>query len=275
MSRCSRRSLRFLVSLLALVTWVTASSSPPPLQVSLASADLAPHTSATTLVDVLSADAEYSTLIHLLQRTKLIPTLNKLNGSTLFAPTNDAFSRSDAFLHLLDNDGQLLVPDNILHQFRQNLLYHLLNFTLRTSTPLFPDSQPRVLETLLFPANFSRHTTPDPSPAPPWLPLPQGSLAGQGQRLRGFRRPAPAVLDEDEDGQTTEDWIGVDWKGEGGARILQAGIAARNGVVFKIDRVLTMPPDVGQSLTLGCQMCLNWHSSDVSLQAPRSSTTRP
>lgn len=47
----------------------------------------------STLVDALSADPDYSSLLRLLQRADLILTLNKLNGSTLLAPTNDAIKQ--------------------------------------------------------------------------------------------------------------------------------------------------------------------------------------
>lgn len=200
------------------------------------------HTTRSTIVDVLSSDADYSTLIHLLQRTKLIPTLNKLNGSTFFAPTNAAFSShppTALYLSLSpEPSSPSLVPDNILHQLRQTLLYHVLNFSSPASH-LFPSGSPLPLETLLFPANYSGHTTPDPSPAPPWLPAAQGSLGGEGQRLRAVRREG--------DGG---DWIGVDWRGQGGVQVLEKGRKAGNGVIFKIGGVLAMPPDIGETFLL-------------------------
>src|SRR6266853_4693787 len=51
------------------------------------------HTLSTTLVDKLSEDPDFTTLLRLLQRARLIPTLNRLNGTTFFAPTNDAINR--------------------------------------------------------------------------------------------------------------------------------------------------------------------------------------
>ncbi|KAL7417557.1 hypothetical protein BDY24DRAFT_411530 [Mrakia frigida] len=209
----------------------------------------------STLVDVLSSDADYTTLIHLLQRAKLIPTLNKLNGSTLFAPTNDAFQRAQQTeggfwqgSFLLSNDNNLWdgdkkkkqKPDNILFELRQNLLYHLLNFTLplpsSSSSSLFDSQHPQTLETLLFPSRYSAHTTPSPAPAPPWLPeRERGGLLGfEGQRVRGIRREE-------------EDWVGVDWKGEGGVKVLGMKEAA-NGVVVKVEDVLEKPRDVASTL---------------------------
>ena len=73
------------LSLLILASGVLSSQTPlnPPL----------PTVQSTTLVDVLNADKDYTLLLSLLQIARLIPTLNKLNGSTLFAPTNDAVKR--------------------------------------------------------------------------------------------------------------------------------------------------------------------------------------
>lgn len=217
----------------------------------------------STLVDLLSSDPSYSTLIHLLQRTKLIPTLNKLNGSTLFAPTNDAFKRANEiqgsfWQGSFDDDSDLWddknpnkkkKPDNILFELRQNLLYHLLNFTLPLSPSddndtslspksLFPstDQQPTTLETLLFPSPYTVHKTPIPAPAPPWLPERGGLLGFEGQRLRGIHRG-------ERDG---EDWVGVDWKGEGGVKILEVKESA-NGIVVKVEDVLEKPGSVGES----------------------------
>ena len=44
-------------------------------------------------MDALNEDPDYTSLLNLLQKARLIPTLNRLNGSTLFAPTNDAIKR--------------------------------------------------------------------------------------------------------------------------------------------------------------------------------------
>lgn len=238
----------------------------------------------STLVDVLSSDPSYTTLIRLLQRTKLIPTLNKLNGSTLFAPTNEAFERAsevvdspwDGLIALLENEDQdawddkkkSKKPDNILFGLRQNLLYHLLNHTLPITPPspsladdtssssLFPDSsdhRPETLETMLFPSKYSAHKTPSAAPAPPWLPERYGLLGVEGQRLRGISR-----VGTDAEGSRNEDWVGVDWKGEGGVKVLGVQESA-NGIVVKVDGVLDEPENVGTSLTplLGAVLSLS------------------
>ncbi|KAI8377519.1 FAS1 domain-containing protein [Radiomyces spectabilis] len=48
-----------------------------------------------TIIDVLSEDARFSTLIYHIQRQRLVPYINRLPRGTLFAPDNDAFARCD------------------------------------------------------------------------------------------------------------------------------------------------------------------------------------
>jgi uncharacterized surface protein with fasciclin (FAS1) repeats len=62
-----------------------------------------------TIIDVLSEDAKFSTLITHLQHTRLIPMINNLEAGTFFAPDNTAFSKYQ---------GQPISRDI--------LLYHLL-----------------------------------------------------------------------------------------------------------------------------------------------------
>jgi solute carrier family 25 carnitine/acylcarnitine transporter 20/29 len=185
--------------------------------------------SSTTLVDVLSADPDYTSLLHLLQRAKLIPTLNRLNGSTFFAPTNDAIKRhslSNSRWGAILEDDHYSVNDNVQEELRQELFYHLLNYSLPESLP-HPNLQ--VLKTLHFPTNID----PSPTEPPPWLPVPGGTLGGEPQRLRMYSRDAGA-------------WVGVDALGKGGAEIVKGQVDAGNGVLLGISDVLTVPPDLGQ-----------------------------
>jgi uncharacterized surface protein with fasciclin (FAS1) repeats len=62
-----------------------------------------------TIIDVLSEDAKFSTLISHLQHTRLIPMINNLEAGTFFAPDNSAFKNYDG-------------PDIT----KETLLYHLL-----------------------------------------------------------------------------------------------------------------------------------------------------
>ena len=185
--------------------------------------------SSTTLVDVLSADPDYTSLIRLLQRARLIPTLNKLNGSTLFAPTNDAIKKRSLIDHLwsttLDHD-EVIVNDNVRERLRQELFYHLLNYSLSE-----PPQEPRLLtlKTLHFPPTPNDSPSRDP---PPWIPEPGGTLGGESQRLRMFS----------ENGGS---FVGVDAFGKGGAEVVKGLAQAGNGVVFGLSEVLKVPPGLG------------------------------
>ncbi|CAO3699059.1 unnamed protein product [Rhizopus stolonifer] len=69
-----------------------------------------------TLIDVLSKDQRFTTLVQHLQFTKLIPMLNNLESGTFFAPDNIAFAK---------HHGPIT---------RELLLYHLVDFPCPTST---------------------------------------------------------------------------------------------------------------------------------------------
>lgn len=189
-------------------------------------------TVSTTLVDVLSADPDYVSLLKLLQRTRLIPTLNRLVDSTLFAPTNDAIKRhaeKDALWRSVLEDESSTLADNIQEALRQQLLYHLLNYTL----PDPPDyNKVQTLDTLHFPRLGLQPPTRDPPPNPPWMPVPGGSLGGKPQRLRVAADDAGAR-------------VGVDAFGRGGASFVKEPAQAANGVVVAIDDMLEVPPDLG------------------------------
>lgn len=272
---------------------------PPPIE---------PSTS--TIIDVLSSSEDFSTLLRLLQRTKLVPAINSLGNGTLFAPTNDAFARarqeggSLAAWALEDGDEQddasLVMQDNILHRTRGLLLYHLLNYSLplpdpsppsddppptklsSTSNrpPIFSVDFPHPFETLLFPAP---PTQDRPSKPGPWLPTPKGQLGSEGQRVRGFWRARV----EDEGGESDvpeergtkrkgDDWIGVDGKGQRGVRVLGQPMLAGNGVVVRVDGVLEVPTDVGASRSVPSFERLNGKADTglcISRKARRSSVT--
>ncbi|EPT03894.1 hypothetical protein FOMPIDRAFT_1058263 [Fomitopsis schrenkii] len=182
------------------------------------------HTLSTNILDVLYADPDYVSLVKLLQRAKLIPTLNRLNGSTLFAPTNDAISKHAFWQATLDAAPDF--GDNIQEELRQQLFYHILNYTI----PALPTEQiPQVHKTLLYPRTPVEPPTRQPPPGPPWMPLPGGTLGGDSQRLRAAYRE-DAV------------WVGVDAFGNGGAQVVKEPVNASNGVVVGVNGVLEMPP---------------------------------
>ncbi|KAI0316613.1 FAS1 domain-containing protein [Amylostereum chailletii] len=185
-----------------------------------------PSTASLTLVDALSGDPDYTSLLRLLQRAKLIPTLNKLNGSTLFAPTNDAIHRHASINPLwhqaLRDDPPLL--DNVNERLRQDLFYHILNYNI--SLP--EDDHVIVTKTLHYPSKPIQPPTHDPPPRPPWLPIPGGTLGGEPQRLRLALK----------DGDVR---VGVDTFGAGGAKLVKEVVSVRNGILLGIDDVLQVP----------------------------------
>ncbi|KAG2023062.1 carnitine/acyl carnitine carrier [Coprinopsis cinerea AmutBmut pab1-1] len=191
-----------------------------------------PSTSSTTLVDALGADPDYLSLLKLVQRARLIPTLNRLNGSTFFAPTNDAIKRYTKQQHLwatVLEDDSFTITDNIQEQLRQQLFYHLLNYTLPQST----DEGVHVHHTLHFPSTSLEPPSREPPPHPPWMPIPGGSLGGKPQRLRVATRDQSLH-------------VGVDTFGESGARVVKERHDAGNGVLLGIDKVLEPPPDLSK-----------------------------
>ena len=196
------------------------------------------HTLSTNILDVLYADPDYISLIKLLQRAKLIPTLNRLNGSTLFAPTNDAISKHALWQAALDAPHDF--GDNIQEELRQQLFYHILNYTI---TALPTEQTPQVHRTLLYPRTSVEPPTREPPPGPPWMPLPGGTLGGESQRLRAAYRE-DAV------------WVGVDAFGNGGVQVVKEAVNASNGMVVGVNGVLEMPPDLGMSAHTSAVFCL-------------------
>lgn len=192
-----------------------------------------PSVSSITLVDALSADPDFTSLLRLLQRARLIPTLNRLNGSTLFAPTNDAIKRhssSNSLWHTALEGDQFAFNDNVQEKLRQELLYHLLNYSL-PATPT--ENSLQIHKTLHFPRTAVEPPSHEPPPLPPWMPVPGGTLGGEPQRLRVASR----------DGSV---WVGVDAFGKGGAEVVKGQVDAGNGVLLGISAVLDVPLDLGE-----------------------------
>ncbi|KAI0041795.1 hypothetical protein FA95DRAFT_1500992 [Auriscalpium vulgare] len=189
-----------------------------------------PPAFSSTLVDKLSDDPDYTSLLRLLQRAKLIPTLNRLNGSTFFAPTNDAIRRHSSRNSLWRDalrDEDLLLGDNVKDQLRQELFYHLLNYTV---TPP-QDQDILVTKTLHFPLEPSEPPADEPPPRPPWLPIPAGTLGGEPQRLRLTLKEGDLR-------------VGVDAFGQGGAKAIKGLEVASNGILVGIDDILNVPPSL-------------------------------
>lgn len=188
-----------------------------------------------TIVSTLSSSRQHTTFLKLLQRSKCIPLLAHINSSTVFAPTDQAWTEW-ANTHRPEREGMLsfgwlgqagLEPwvstfevedeghdfDNQNWALRQHLLYHMLNYTLPAEAFVSGNGTNITTETtLLFPMAEEPEHTPVPPPGPPWLPRGgEGLLSGHGQRIRLARAGS-------EEGQE-RGMIGVDWTGKNGVSV--------------------------------------------------------
>lgn len=205
-------------------------------------------TTSIKLVDFLGLP-QHALLLAAFQRARLIPMLNMLNGSTLLAPSDDAIRRaseSSALWAFATRPDSPPPHDNLQLELRDVLLYHLINSTqLGPNATAIPTVQPKTLETLYYPSLSSLNTS---FPSPPTLPgsppddptpdepsAPEGLLRGHGQRLRIVR-----------DKITDEVWVGGDWQGEGGVKVVNGSLMeASNGVFVVIEAILQRPVDMG------------------------------
>ncbi|KAH8998841.1 hypothetical protein EDB86DRAFT_2828382 [Lactarius hatsudake] len=120
-----------------------------------------------------------------------------------------------------------LTGDNINERLRQEIFYHLLNYTV----VLPEDDNVLVTKTLHFPRDNTGPPSDEPPPSPPWLPIPGGSLGHEPQRLRVASRHGGI-------------YVGVDAFGKGGVRVVKDPIGADNGVILGIESILTIPPSL-------------------------------
>lgn len=191
----------------------------------------------TNLVDQLGSDPDFTELLRLLQRARLIPALNRITDATLFAPTNSAIERYRNSTHETayiwastshEHDDLSSPPDNVQYLLRQHLLYHMLNYSIPIIPPQFPNQRPLTLDTLHFPALPLEPPTDEPAPAPPWLPIPGGLLNNAPQRLRVASRD-------------NEAWVGVDASGRGGAQVVKDVLSSSNGLIIPVNDVVPVP----------------------------------
>lgn len=217
--------------------------------------DEAEYPARKTLVTLLSEDEQFSLFLRACQRTRLIPLLNRLNGSTLFAPTNEAIERQPASL-FTTKDG-LVERDNLMLDLRETILYHVLNYTIiqRPSSnhssedqaankvpPLTPE--PKLYETLWHPT-LKNETWKEPptlpgtpsDPDPDWPRGRRGQLNWQGQLVR-IARTSNSTIE-----------LGQDASGQGAltANVKKAKWAS-NGLLMPIDGVLQKPVNVSAQL---------------------------
>jgi len=271
------------LALATLLASALLSSASPPQQRLLSP----PTTQSLALVDLLSQNPDHSELLQLFRKARLIPMLNRING-TIFAPTNKAIRRAreaeplsvwalaaEDLTQLSTNDGdnevQIGSPpptDNLQLALRDSLLQHVLNYTLinapgspNSSTSLATTHQPPLLpvnrvtlqETLYFP-NHDPFTGRPKQPELPGSPgessdpdAPHGKeglLRGEGQKLRVVRKAPKAFSGSEVD--ASEVWVGGNWKGEGGTKVVAAPVWAKNGVVLSVGAVLEKPKDLGK-----------------------------
>ncbi|KZT57878.1 hypothetical protein CALCODRAFT_482866 [Calocera cornea HHB12733] len=198
-----------------------------------------------TLIDIVSQSPNHQLLMRLLQRTKLVPTMNMLNNSVFFAPDDNAITKqiegtpSSLWNEALwaADEGSGGGRDNIQYELRQHLLYHLVplpnfNATERPRPPLtFPSVRPESHSTLYYPGKPIQGPSPAPPPGSPWMPLPGGVLAKMPQRLRVIEKDGVKLA-------------AVDWKGEGGIPLTSLPEAI-NGEVWSVDTVIPLPPTLG------------------------------
>jgi solute carrier family 25 carnitine/acylcarnitine transporter 20/29 len=229
------------------------------------------HTQAITTIDILSSSPNHSTFLHLLQRTKLIPTLNLVQGSSIFAPTDEAWSAwgeaQDASMQLaLSLQSDLDVADNVLFGLRQHLLYHVLNYTLHDDSAAAEtvSTAPHITTetTLLYPGRSIMSPSPHrPPTGPPWMPQGgDGDLGGSGQQLRiCYAGGQPTAIGCSVDGQSGsavwDGWLNKkkSWTDENSVHGKEKNRSAKpdsvvrhasNGVVIGIQQVLQPPPKI-------------------------------
>ncbi len=249
-----------------------------------------PSTQSLALVDLLSQNPDHSELLQLFRKARLIPMLNRING-TIFAPTNQAIRRAReaepqsiwatavADHTAAPNNGDTLnkpLPpphDNLQLALRDSLLQHVLNYTLipppgshpsdsnsttltNSHPPFLPINKVTLQETLYFPNDdplTGRPKRPELPGSPgdntdPDAPHgKEGLLRGEGQKLRVVRKAPKGAKDADAD--ASQVWVGGDWKGEGGTKVVGSPVWAKNGVVLTVEDVLEKPKDLGKLYT--------------------------
>ncbi|PWN35918.1 FAS1 domain-containing protein, partial [Meira miltonrushii] len=156
--------------------------------------------------------------------------------------------QEDAMVPIWTQEGTQI--GNVNAVLRQQLLYHMLNYTLSytvggsdqaspNDAPLKLSSKPLMLTTLHLPSRRFLHepTRPGPIPHPPSNPPLPGSedrgalLGGEGQKVRMCTR-----------GKEEEIYLGTNSRCEGGVKVLEMLDKSDKGRVVVIDGILDVPP---------------------------------
>lgn len=142
---------------------------------------------------------------------------------------------------------------NVNAVLRQQLLYHMINYTLPYNFTTFgqaesgavPPLLPAVGETFMLstlhrPSHRLLHepTQPGPVPQPPTSPPHPGAedegglLAGEGQKMR---------IAFSEKGQIR---VGTDAKGAGGVNVIKSDRSSKKGLILSVDGIVDLPPSL-------------------------------
>jgi solute carrier family 25 (mitochondrial carnitine/acylcarnitine transporter), member 20/29 len=163
---------------------------------------------------------------------------------------NPTPEEEDALVPIWTQEGTRL--GNVNAVLRQQLLYHMLNYTLSFTEEEELDeaspklsNKPLMLTTLHLPSRRYLHepTRPGPIPHPPSNPPIPGSedrgglLKGEGQKVRICTR-----------GKEGEIFLGTNSKCEGGVKVLEMLDKSDKGRVVVIDGILDVPPALSSVL---------------------------
>lgn len=179
----------------------------------------------------------------------------KLSQQIDSTPEEDE-EEEDAIVPIWTQDGTRL--GNINAVLRQQLLYHMLNYTLSYSleddhsvqansdhTKPKLSNKPLMLTTLHLPSRRFLHepTRPGPIPHPPRNPPLPGSedrgglLGGEGQKVRICSR-----------GKDQEIFLGTNFNCEGGVKVLEMLDKSDKGRIVVLDGILDVPPALSSVL---------------------------
>lgn len=155
----------------------------------------------------------------------------------------------DAILPIWTEEGTQL--GNVNAVLRQQLLYHMLNYTLQynitaeqglaAADEAQTAGKPVLFETLHLPSHHFLHEPSRPGPVPQKPPHPGaedrgGLLGGEGQKVRFCTRADRQV------------WIGTDAKCEGGVQAVDVDRSSKKGLIVSIDGILDLPPSLATVL---------------------------
>lgn len=194
-----------------------------------------------TLVDILSNQKEYTLLLKIIQRLKLVPALNRLNDVSFFAPTDEAILKSqNSILYALSQSNEFdILTDNIQFEARQTLYYHILGSTFSQRN----DYNRQLYQTLLHPQSPPKN----PNHHSPWLPEPgEGNyLLGDPQLVRISKTNSSQLCYGLEAINIDDDYLDDCNSNHAATVNIDKVLQARNGKIYPIDNVINPPSDLG------------------------------